>query len=144
MAINFFQKKEDTDNDKKQTRWIVLDKKLTLSKYNTYRNKQKAIAVKQIMNPYNVKTKLSSQQIYRAYNQSILLYAAPAWSVTANAHILKLEILERYCFRQFQEGSKMLITRNYTMNWESLSKGENNQRNQEIVPVVYTGQPPNH
>lgn len=81
---------------------ITLDKGLTFLPH-VKEIRKKAFAIKKLINPYINKTITVSQKlkilIYRAYIQSILLYAAPTWSAVAESYIRKIEAVENSYMR---------------------------------------------
>lgn len=83
LTINGTQIQEETEL---KYLGVVLDKTLTFTKHIN-ETRKKTIIARRAINPYiQVTTPLNEKlkrQLYRAYIQSILMYAAPVWSSTS-------------------------------------------------------------
>lgn len=92
---------------------VILDRKL-LFKHHIEEVRKKARIAKSIIYPYIQKTNPLSRQLklrlYKAYIRSIILYAAPIWSQTANYLMEKIETLERNTLRTIIGKSSQEIT----------------------------------
>lgn len=81
----------------------TLDKRLNFNKHIEEVNKQTIVARTTIglyidhITPLNIKLKI---QLYRAYVQSIIIYAAPVWSSTNKRNINSLQAQENHCLRK--------------------------------------------